>query len=104
MIGAALFRDDPYALRVLRKPEAAAYLGVSKRHFQTLAQRHSDLLPPVALGERAVGWRLCDLARFVQERTNGERSSAVPAAAGVAATDLARRCGRRVGRPPKEPG
>lgn len=52
---------------ILRTDEAARYVGLPRRTFQTL-RANGELPPHVKLGVRANGWRICDLDAWLASR------------------------------------
>ena len=58
---------EPIGGRLLRLPELLAIVGVSKSTIYEWVK--TDLFPaPVQMGPRAVGWRACDVARWLENR------------------------------------
>lgn len=53
--------------RILRRQEAANYLGISLPSLHRLVAL-GDLQPPIKLTRQASGWRLSDLDAFIESR------------------------------------
>jgi predicted DNA-binding transcriptional regulator AlpA len=65
---------NPEDDRILRCKDAAAFVGLGKTQFYATPELQRVR---VQLSQRAVGWRLGDLRRFVQIRQHGpERRAA----------------------------
>ena len=63
--------QDIEAIRVLNRREAVKHLGISERSFQRL-EALGDAPPKTRLSEGRIGYRVCDLAKWLDAR-RGQR-------------------------------
>ena len=64
---------EPIRRRLVRLPEVLAIVGVSKSTLYAWVE--NGLFPaPVRLGPRAVAWRACDVARWLESRPSARSS------------------------------
>lgn len=63
----SLATSDVMRHRVLRARDAAEFCAISISHLRRLHAR-GLLPPPIKLGERRLGWRLCDLIAWLESR------------------------------------
>ena len=59
--------QDIEAIRVLNRREAVKHLGISERSFQRL-EALGDAPPKTRLSEGRIGYRVCDLAKWLDAR------------------------------------
>ena len=52
---------------IVRTAEAAAILGITVKHLQTLSKK-SDFPVKIKLGSHAVGWRVLDLEKWIDSK------------------------------------
>ena len=55
---------------VVRPKEAAAMLGISRKHLYALAAR-PDFPKRVRVSDRVVGWRVADIEAWIDSRAQG---------------------------------
>lgn len=59
-------------LKILRPPQAAAYIGVSRTTLHRMEHSDPSFPKKIKISARCVGWRVSDLDQWLSERESAQ--------------------------------